>query len=104
MSCRQSTIAYVAMNANKACTFHAQRMQNQPARISTQAMCGMCATATASILLIQTGVIASVSLFILLVTISVVLMGLLSLSGLTGFILTLVGLLKGLALNTQTGD
>jgi hypothetical protein len=108
MYCTKSTTEYPAMTAGNMCTFHAQRTQNQPARMSAQAMRGMCATAsaTASILLIQTGVLASVSLFVLLIiTISVVvLLGLLSLSGLTRSIIGLVGLLRGLVPYTQTGD
>lgn len=97
------------MAAGSACPFHAQRTQRQPMCMSAQAMCGMWAAASANILLIQTGVIASVSLFVLLITIiSVVLLAvlveLLSLSGLTGLIMSLVGLFRGLPLDTKTGD
>jgi hypothetical protein len=66
------------------------------------------ASAATSILLIQTGVSASVSLFVLLIAFGnlllVTLIGLLSLSGLTRLIIDLVGLIKGLAPGTMMGD
>lgn len=106
----RSTTKYPAMTAGNTCPSHAQRTQNPSARMSTQAMCGMwaMASATTGILLIQTGVVASVSLFVLLMIISfillVVLIGLLSVSGLTKLLLSLVGLLTGLAPHAMTGD
>ncbi len=104
-----------AMAAGYGCTSSASRMQNHPARMSARTMCGMWATASAaaSILLIQTGVSASVSLFVLLITLGnfllvsllgllglLVLSGLLSLSCLTGLVVSLVGLSPG----TKAGD
>ena len=118
-----TTEAYPAMAAGYigyGCTARASRMQSHPARMSARAMCGMWATASAatSILLIQTGVSASVSLFVLLTALSnlllvsligllslLVLSGLLTLSGLTGLVLSLVGLItKGLSPGTKTGE
>ena len=115
----QCTSEYPAMTAGTSCTSRALHMHNQFAPMSAQAMCGIWATASAaaSILLIQTGVMASVSLFVLLITVGNILLvgligllsllgltGLLSLSGLTGLVLSLVGLLTGLAPGTKTGD
>lgn len=105
MSCTISTTAYPAMTAGHSCAFRAPRMQNSFA----QAMCGLCAMTSASILLIQTGVIAPVSLFALLIIVGVILLlvvlvGLISLSGLTGFVLSLVGLFWGLPPHAKTGD
>ena len=111
-----STTKYPATIAGNQCTSCAQRMPGMPARMSTQTMCGMWATASAatSILLIQTGVSASVSLFVLLIALGNLLLvtligllgltGLLSLSGLTGSVRNLVGLIKGLAPGTTVGD
>src|SRR5579883_360923 len=112
-----TTEKYPAKAAGYGCTSRAQRMHASFAQpMSAQAMCGMWATASAatSILLFQTGVSASVSLFALLITLGnlvlvsllglLVLSGLLSLSGLTGLVLSLVGLLKGRAPRTMTGD
>src|SRR5579883_2659785 len=109
-----TTEKYPAKAAGYGCTSRAQRMHASFAQpMSAQAMCGMWATASAaaSILLFQTGVSASVSLFALLITLGnlvlvslLVLSGLLSLSGLTGLVLSLVGLIKGLAPRTMTGD
>lgn len=111
-----TTEKYPAKAAGYGCTSRARRMQTCSQPMSAQAMCGMWATASAaaSILLFQTGVSASVSLFALLITLGnlvlvsllglLVLSGLLSLSGLTGLVLSLVGLIKGLAPRTMTGD
>jgi len=114
-----STIEYSAMAAEQQCTSRAQRMQSYSPRMSAQPMCGMWANASsaANILLIQTGVIASVSLFVLLIIlVSLLLVGLvslpglnslvwlLSLSGLTGLVISLVGLVRGLSPGTKTGD
>src|SRR5437870_4184196 len=94
-----STTKYPAKTAGNQCTSCAQCMPGNSARMSAQTMCGMWATASAaiSILLIQTGVSASVSLFVLLIALGNLLLvsligllvilsltGLLSLSGLTG--------------------
>jgi hypothetical protein len=91
-------------------------MPENSAHTSAQAMCGMWATASAatSIHLIQTGVSASVSLFVLLIALGNLLLvtligllglsGLLSLSGLTGLVRSLVGLIKGLAPGAMMGD
>lgn len=110
---------YSAMTAEKQFISRAQRMQSTSPRMSAQSMCGIWATASAaaSILLIQTGVSASVSLFVLLVTLNGIffvsfvgllgllgLTGLLSLSGLTRQRVSLVGLFKGLSPGTKTGD
>ena len=78
--------------------------------------CGMnpmcsATSATASIMIIGTGVLASVSLFVLLLIVVLLLfvsllvvLGLI-LSGLTGLVLvSLVGLTKGLVPNTVQGD
>lgn len=112
-----STTEYPAKTAGCRCTFHTQRMPGKAARMS--ARCGMWATASAAtgILLIQTGVSASVSLFVLLIALGNLLLitliglisflrltGSLSLSGLTGFVHSLVGLIKGLAPGTMMGD
>jgi hypothetical protein len=111
-----TTEKYPAKAAGYGCTSRARRMHTFSQPMSAQAMCGMWATASAaaSILLFQTGVSASVSLFALLITLGnlvlvsllglLVLSGLLSLSGLTGLVLSLVGLIKGLAPRTMTGD
>jgi hypothetical protein len=65
--------------------------------------------ATASIMIIGTGVLTPVSLFMLLfiagLLVLVSLLGILSLSGLTGLLLlSLVGLLEGLVPSTAQGD
>lgn len=114
-----TTEKYPAKAAGNGCTSRARYMHTFSQPMSAQAMCGMWATASAaaSILLIQTGVSASVSLFALLITLGnlvlagllglislLALSGLLSLSGLTGLVLSLVGLTKGLAPRTMTGD
>ncbi|HEY0755527.1 MAG TPA: hypothetical protein VGD98_16335 [Ktedonobacteraceae bacterium] len=111
-----STTKYPAKTAGNQCTSCTQRMPGQSTRISAQTMRGMWATANAatSILLIQTGVSASVSLFVLLIALGNLLLvtligllgltGLLSLSGLTGLVINLVGLIKGLVPGTMMGD
>jgi len=115
------TTKYSAMAAEQQCTLRAQRMSDHSPRMSAQTMCGMWATAnaTASVFLIKTGVSASVSLFVLLITLVSFLLvgliglpgvsnltGLLSLSGLTGLVVNLVGLIKvkGLSPGTYSGD
>ena len=111
-----STTKYPAKAAGNGCTSCAQRMPNKSARMSTQEQCGIwtAASAAISILLIQTGVSASVSLFVLLIALGNLLLvtligllsltGLLSLSGLTGLVRNLVGLIQGLAPGTTMGD
>jgi hypothetical protein len=105
-----STAEYPAKTTGSQCT---SRARGSFAPMSTRAMCGTWATASAAaiILLFQTGVSASVSLFVLLITLGnlllVSLLGLswlLSLSGLTGLVLSSVGLIKGLSPGTKTGD
>ena len=111
----RGTTEYPAKATGNQCTSRARSFSP----MSAQAMCGAWATASAaaSILLIQTGVSASVSLFVLLITLSnlllvslvglislLVLGGLLSLSGLTGLVLSVVGLIQGLSPGTKTGD
>jgi hypothetical protein len=110
------TTRYAAKTADSRCTSCAQRMPGNSARTATQSQCGMWAAASAatSILLIQTGVSASVSLFVLLIALGNLLLvtligllglsGLLSLSGLTGLVVSVVGLIKGLAPGTVMGD
>jgi hypothetical protein len=107
------TTEYPAMATGNQCTSHAQRMPGSHARAFAQAMCGMwaCACAATSILLIQTGAVAPVSLFALLITVvNLLLVGLLglvsilALSGLTGLVVSSVGLSKELAPGTKTGD
>lgn len=105
-----STTEYPAMAAgSKQCTQSAQGMPVHSARQSSQAMCDT--WTAASILPLQTGVLASVSLFALLpipgfflIVGILVLVGLLSLSCLTGLVVSLVGLIKGLSPGTETGD
>ena len=111
-----STTKYPAKAAGNQCTSCAQRMPGKSARMSAQTQRGMWAAASAatSILLIQTGVSASVSLFVLLIALGNLLLvtliglpgltGLLSLSGLTWLVRNLVGLIKGLAPGTTMGD
>lgn len=110
------TMKYPAKSAGNQCTSCAQRMPGRSARMSAQTQYGMWATASAaiSIYLIQTGVSASVSLFVLLIALGNLLLvtligllglsGLLSLSGLTGSVRILVGLIQGLAPGTTMGD
>lgn len=89
--------------------------QNQPAmfagkdrtqRMSAQsfAMC-MASSAAASALIIGTGVVTSVSLFVVVLVVTILLLVslvvLISLSGLTGLISRLVGLLTGLDPDTM---
>lgn len=115
MFAMSSTTEYPAMVAGRQFASHAQYMPARSARRSAQAMCGTwaAASATASILPIQTGVSASVFLFVLLVItgglflvgfISLYLLGLISLSGLTRPVISLVGLIKGLSPGTNAGD
>lgn len=79
---------------------HAQRMPfSMPA---------MCMAATASIVIIGTGALVPVSLFVLVLTLSILLLAILvvliSLSGLTSLLISLVGLIKGLAPGMIQGD
>ncbi len=111
-----STTKYPAKTAGNQCTACTQRMPGKSAHMSAWTMRGMWATASAAtcIFLIQTGVSASVSLFVLLIALGNLLLvtliglpgltGLLSLSGLTGLVRNLVGLIKGLAPGTMMGD
>lgn len=89
-----STQNQPAMFAGKDRT---QRMPANPAAMS--AMC-MASAAAASALIIGTGVLASVSLFVVVLFVTVLLLVslvvLIGLSGLTGLISRLVGLLIGL--------
>ena len=76
---------------------------------SMPTMCMAIAASAASITLIGTGVLTSVSLFVLLLVVAflllVSLVVLISLSGLTGLVLVcLVGLTKGLVPSTAQGD
>ena len=75
-----------------------------PSRTHMYAMCAATA-ATASILLIGTGVVTSVSFFVLGLVLLTSLVALISLilSGLTGLV-GLVGLTEGLAPGTTKGD
>jgi len=110
------TTEYSAKTAGYQSRSCAQSMPEQFARMSAQTMCGIWAAASvaASILLIQTDVSASVSFFLLLITLCNLLLvsligllslaGLLSLSGLTGLFSDLVGLMRGLSPGTTTGD
>ncbi len=101
MFAMSSTTEYSAMEAGQQCISGAQRTQNSCAHMSAQTMCSMwaCASAIASIFLLQTGVIASVSLFVLLVILDILLVtlvSLLSLSCLTGLFVCRVGRMQGL--------
>jgi len=100
MSAIRSTMSQPAMFAGK------NRTQPMPSPKHTDAMCAATAT-IASILLIGTGVVTSVSLFVLvlslvLLALLVVLISLI-LSGLTGLV-GLVGLTEGLVPGTTKGD
>ncbi len=102
MSATWSTTSQPAMFAGK------NRTQRMPAHACTYAMCAATA-AFASILLIGTGVVTSVSLFVLVLCLSLVLLASLVvlislvLSGLTGLV-GLVGLTEGLVPGTTKGD
>ena len=101
MSAAWSTISQPAMFAGKNRTL---RMPSSPKH--AYAMCAATA-AIASILLIGTGVVTSVSLFVLVLSLVLLasLVVLISLSGLTGLVLIgLVGLLEGLVPSTAQGD
>lgn len=103
MYCTPWTTEYTAKTAGSSCPTHAQPAQSQSTRtfrMSPQTTCGMwaAASATASILLTQTGALTPVSsLFVLLISFLVLLIVVLSLSGLTGLISNLVGLMKRLS-------
>jgi len=100
MSATWSTISQPAMFAGK------NRTQRMPSPKHAYAMCAATA-AIASILLIGTGVVTSVSLFVLVLSLvllaSLVVLISLVLSGLTRLV-SLVGLTKGLAPGTTKGD
>lgn len=102
MSATWSTISQPAMFAGK------DRTRRMPSSIHAFAMCAATA-AIASILLIGTGVVTSVSLFVFVLFLSLVLLASLVvlislvLSGLTGLV-GLVGLTEGLAPGTTKGD
>jgi len=102
MSASWSTMSQPAMAAGKNCT------QGMPSTAHMSSICAV-AAAIASIQLIETGVVTSVSLFVRVLCLSLVLLvtlvALISLvlSGLTGRIV-LVGLTKGLAPGTTKGD
>ena len=100
MSAAESMMFQPAMFAGK------DRTRRMPSHEQTFAMCST-TTAIASILLIGTGVVTPVSLFVLalslvLLALLVVLISLI-LSGLTGLV-RLVGLTEGLAPGTTKGD
>lgn len=104
-----NTTKYPAMAAGQqGCTSRAQRRPDFASCASAQTMSGAWTSTNAASILPQTGVLASVSLFVLLLILGnlplVGLTGLLSLSGLTGLVISLVGLLKGLSPGTTTGD
>ena len=68
-------------------------------------MPAMCMAATAGIVIIGTGTLVSVSLFVLVLTLSILLLAvLISLSGLTSLLISLVGLTRGLAPGVTQGD
>jgi hypothetical protein len=102
-----------AMAAASRCTSYAQNQSGQASRKSDAQMWAA-AGAAASIFLYQTGVSASVSLFVLLIALGNLLLvtligvlslqGLLSLRGLTGLLKNLVGLIQGLAPGATMGD
>ncbi len=101
MSAMSSTLNQPAMFAGK------DRTQRMPAMPS--AMPAMCmASAAASTIIIGTGVIVPVSLFVVVLLVSVLLLValvvLLTLSGLTGLLISSVGLFKGLDPGTTKGD
>ena len=109
------TTEYPAMAAGQQYTSRAQCMPDASTRTRRDArtMCGQWATASAaaSILLLRTGVLASVSLFVLILIIGslflvslVGLLSLLTLSGLTRQLISLVGLIKGLSPGATTGE
>jgi len=68
----------------------------------------MCMAATASIIIIGTGALVPVSLFVVVLTLAILLLALLavliSLSGLTSLLSGLVGLTRGLAPGMIQGD
>ncbi len=100
MSATWSTMPQPAMFAGK------NRTRRMPSRTHMYAMCAATA-ATASILLVGTGVVTSVSFFVLVLSLvlltSLVALISLILSGLTGLV-GLVGLTEGLAPGTTKGD
>ena len=100
MSATWSTLSQPAMFAGK------NRTQRMPSPKHAYAMCAATA-AIASILLIGTGVVTSVSLFVLVLSLvllaSLVVLISLVLSSLTRLV-SLVGLTKGLAPGTTKGD
>lgn len=104
----RSTTSYTpAMATCYGRTLRARWMGKHTSPMAAQAMCGVRTTrnTTSDILLLQTGVMASVSLFALLIPLNTLLLpNLISLSGLTGLSLSLVGLIKGLSPGTKTGD
>jgi hypothetical protein len=102
MSVTWSASAHPAMFADRDCAIC------MPFSMPTMCM-AIAAASAASITLIGTGVLTSVSLFVLLLVVAflllVSLVVLISLSGLTGLVLVcLVGLTKGLVPSTAQGD
>jgi hypothetical protein len=98
MATTQSIITQPAMIAGH------DRSQRMPF-----SMPAMCMAATASIIIIETGALVPVSLFVLVLTLSVLLLALLvvliNLSGLTSLLtISLVGLTRGLAPGMTQGD
>ena len=97
MAKTQSIIPQPAMTAGHEYT---QRMPfSMPA---------MCMAAIASMMIIETGTLVPVSLFVLVLALSILLLALLgvliSLSGLTSLLISLVGLVTGLTPSVTQGD
>ena len=96
MAKTQSVIPQPAMTAGHEYT---QRMPfSMPA---------MCMAAIASMMIIETGTLVPVSLFVLVLALSILLalLGvLISLSGLTSLLISLVGLVRGLTPSVTQGD
>ena len=99
MSVTWSASAHPAMFAGRDCAIC------MPFSMPTMCM-AIAAASAASITLIGTGVLTSVSLFVLLLVVAfLLLVSLVVLSGLTGLVLVcLVGLTKGLVPSTAQGD
>ncbi len=99
MSAACSAVIQPAMFAGK------DRAERMP---SPMYMPAMCMATAASIIILGTGVLTSVSLFVLVLVVATLLLALLgvliSLSGLTGLLISLVGLVIGLDPGMQRGD
>jgi len=101
MSAMSSTQHQPAMFAGKDCT---QRMPATPSAMSAMCM----ASAAASTIIMGTGAIVPVSLFVVVLLVSIILLValvvLLTLSGLTGLLISSVGLSTGLDPSAAQGD